>query len=134
MAGAQGVDGREGERMSHDPHYEPPPVCPNCGGDAFATFKCAGCGRDLCYNCHANGKSHHCADCGWVLEYCLACCELMGEDWACQKHAENAREAVKEACPACKGTGSEWPGCWRTEKCEECNGSGITPNKKGKTG
>jgi hypothetical protein len=83
--------------VSHDPHYEPAPICPNCGGDRSATFVCAGCVRDLCYNCHDNGKSHHCADCGWAEQYCLACCELIGEDWACRKHAASAREAVEEA-------------------------------------
>lgn len=33
-------------------------------------------------------------------------------------------------CPVCKGTGAEFPGNPRTEKCEECNGTGKVIPKK----
>ena len=32
----------------------------------------------------------------------------------------------KIKCHACKGTGAEFPGNPRTEKCEECDGKGST--------
>jgi hypothetical protein len=40
--------------------------------------------------------------------------------------AINAARAAVRRCSACGGTGAEFPGRPRTEKCEECNGSGRT--------
>lgn len=41
------------------------------------------------------------------------------------RYAQEIQTPMK--CTTCKGTGAEFPGNPRTEKCEECNGTGQTP-------
>jgi hypothetical protein len=49
--------------------------------------------------------------------------------WELGKLTVNRARNLIETCPACKGTGAEFPGHPRTEKCEECDGVGYVPSK-----